>query len=184
MEQQMSVQLKLLTARVKDLEKWLKLFAVGWVLTVSLFFFSWTNESGIRAGQSDTLRIHKLVILDENNRERIVLAAPIPDPMINGKTLRRKTQVTAGVQFKDGNGTERGGIAALADGGFLFGIDDESGKERAHLYYLPDRGSGLFLQKPFGTETISVVIPADGNSPKLEIVDKSGQTNIFAAGKK
>jgi hypothetical protein len=104
--------------------------------------------------------------------------------MINGKTLRRKTQVTAGVQFKDGNGTERGGIAALADGGFLFGIDDESGKERAHLYYLPDRGSGLFLQKPFGTETISVVIPADGNSPKLEIVDKSGQTNIFAAGKK
>jgi hypothetical protein len=184
MKSETSGQITLLNQRVKCVENWLKLCALGWLLTVSLFFFSWTNQSGTPGSQTDTLKVHKLIILDQENRERIVLAAPIPNPMINGKTLKRKTEVTAGIQFKDGNGTERGGIAALADGGFLFGIDDESGKERAHLYYLPTRGSGLFLQTPAGTETVSLVIPPGDDNPKLEIVDSSGRPTIFAPAKK
>ena len=32
------------------------------------------------------------------------------------------------------------------DDSFLVGIDDEKGRERAHLYYIPKRGAGVFIQ--------------------------------------
>lgn len=64
-----------------------------------------------------------------------------------------------GVQFKEPDGTERGGIAAEEDGSFMFGIDDEHGMERAHLYYIPKRGSGVYLQGPNGKQVLSLLNP-------------------------
>jgi hypothetical protein len=105
-----------------------------------------------------------------------VIAAPLPDPLVNGRRMKRRTGVSAEVQFKDPDGTERGGIASEDDGSFIFGIDDERGKERAHLYYIPKRGSGVFLQGENGSQALSLLNPPGlVDSPRLEITDPSGK---------
>jgi hypothetical protein len=72
-----------------------------------------------------------------------VIAAPLPDPVVNGKTVKRRNIVFAGVQFKDLDGNERGGIAALDDGSMMFGIDDEVGRER-HTFTTYPSGDPAF----------------------------------------
>jgi hypothetical protein len=69
----------------------------------------------------------RLVVLDDAGKEQIVIAAPIPDPVVDGKTVKRRMAVGAGIRFKEPAGTERGGIASEDDGSFMFGIDDTSG---------------------------------------------------------
>jgi hypothetical protein len=71
-----------------------------------------------------------------------------------------------------------GGIAALADGSFLFGIDDELGRERAHFYYIPHRGSGVYLQGEDPRETVSLLIPPGRLEPKLEMSNKEGTPTV------
>jgi hypothetical protein len=93
--------------------------------------------------------LRELDIVDEKGRERIVIASPLPDPIVN---------------------------ALSDDGSFMFGIDDETGRERAHLYYIPKRGSGVYLQGESSKETVSLLLPAGGKDPKLEMMDKSGKS--------
>ena len=107
----------------------------------------------------------------------IVVAAPIPDPVVDGKTVKRRVTVGAGIQFKEPDGTERGGIASEDDGSFMFGIDDKSGNERAHLYYIPSRGSGVFLQSKSASNSLSLLNPSDSSKgPRIEIVNQAGKT--------
>jgi len=84
-------------------------------------------------------------------------------------------------------GNERAGIALLDDGSAVVGIDDQSGKERAHLYFIPTRGAGLLLQDGKETEKISLLIPSEGGqlaSPKLEMTDQEGKTVFVVPVKK
>lgn len=134
-----------------------------------------TSTVHARQPQTDKLRVRELAIVDDQGRERIVLAAPLPNPVVNGKVEKRIRVVSAGVQFKGSNGTERGGIAASDDGSFMFGIDDEVGRERAHLYYIPKRGSGVYLQGENDKETVSLLLPGGGQAPKLVMTDQSGK---------
>jgi len=165
-----------LEVRARRAEQKTRICIFVWLVTFCFALLSLktkTVHSEQRA--SDTLRVHQLVILDEQGRDRIVIAAPLPNPMVNGKVGIRRNVVSAGVQFKDPNGNERGGIAALDDGSFLFGIDDETGRERAHLYYIPKRGSGVYLQGEEKLETVSLLIPPGGGTPKLEMTDTAGK---------
>jgi hypothetical protein len=122
----------------------------------------------------ERLRLRELDVVDEKGRERIVIAAPIPEPMANGKSGHRVREVSAAVQFKAQDGTEQGGIAMSDDGSMIVGIDDEHGQERAHLYYLPKRGSGLYLQGEKGKGIVSLLVP-NGGASGLEMVDASGK---------
>ncbi len=129
---------------------------------------------------TEVLRVHKLVIVDENGTDRIVIAAPVPDPQIRGKRVPRRTP-GAGIQINDASGNERGGMAALDDGSFVVGIDDEAGRERAHMYFIPKRGAGLLLQGANGRERISLSIPstdASSGEPSLEITNQAGQATV------
>jgi hypothetical protein len=153
---------------------WIALF--GWMVTVALGVIILLRAAPDARTVSDTIRLHKLVVLDQEGKERIVIAAPLPDPLVNGRRMKRRTGVSAGVQFKDPDGTERGGIASEDDGSFMFGIDDERGKERAHFYYIPNRGSGVYLQGENGSQALSLLNPPGlVDSPKLEITDPSGK---------
>jgi hypothetical protein len=61
----------------------------------------------------------------------------------------------------------------------MFGIDDERGNERAHLYYIPKRGSGVYLQGDNGRQVLSLLNPRGViDSPRLEITDPSGKPII------
>jgi hypothetical protein len=165
-----------LERRLRRSERAFWIALVGWMVTVALGVMVVLRISPDTRTVSDTIRLHKLVVLDHEGKERIVIAAPIPDPLVNGRRMRRRTGVSAGVQFKDPDGTERGGIASEDDGSFMFGIDDEHGRERAHLYYIPNRGSGVYLQGENGNQALSLLNPPGLiDSPKLEITDPSGK---------
>lgn len=150
----------------------MRLSVIGWGATAVLLLAAF-SISTVHAPPTDKLRVPELAIVDEQGRERIVLAAPLPDPIVNGKVRKRIRVVSAAVQFKASDGTERGGIAASDDGSF--GIDDEAGRERAHLYYLPRRGSGVYLQGENNNETVSLLLPSGGQNPKLTMTDAAGK---------
>ena len=169
--------LKLLT---KHLERQVKFLTFGFLsIAVILMFFLLSSQMNKNNSNDKELKLRSLVIVDEEGKERIVIGAPIPDPVINGKPVHRRDIVAAGIQFKDPNGNERGGIASLKDGSFVVGIDDDSLNERAHLYFLPKRGSGLLLGNPAAKDFISLLVPPGSDTPKLTIQHKGKTIAVF-----
>jgi hypothetical protein len=168
-----------LDERLQGMERRAQLHKLCWIMLTVLFaLVAWTERPGIAQAQSqpgNRLRIRELDILDEEGRERIVIAASVPEPVVDGKVGHRIRPVSAAVQFKAANGNEQGGIAMSDDGSMLFGIDDERGHERAHLYYLPKRGSGVFLTGENGTQSASLAIPNGGSDASLNMTDNLGK---------
>jgi len=148
-QESLGSQLALLEGRLRRTERWVRFNKIGWtLLAVLVLLLIGTNPFGgvkAQSQQPQKLRLRELDIVDEKGRERIVIAAPLPEAVVDGKAGHRVRVVSAAVQFKSPNGNEQGGIALSDDGSMIFGIDDERGHERAHLYYLPKRGSGVFL---------------------------------------
>ncbi|SDF01075.1 hypothetical protein [Terriglobus roseus] len=157
--------------QVEQLELWKQLAWCNIIFTLLLaswmIWGSFKSENAVHG----EMRVHRVVVIDDANKERIVIAAPLKElPVVNGKTSKRRVGVSAAIQFKEADGTERGGIALEDDGSFMFGIDDERGRERAHLFYIPNRGSAVYLQAP-GAKTVSLADPpANAGQPGLQIV--------------
>lgn len=169
-------QLALLESRLRHAERRLLIGAIAYtLLAVTVLVLLCSYGFGVAHAQSQKLRLRELDIVDENGRERIVIASPLPDPVVNGAKGHRARVVSAAVQFKSPEGNEQGGIALSDDGSFMFGIDDEHGRERAHLYYIPNRGSGLLLQGENNRETVSLLLPQGGRDPKITMTDQSGK---------
>jgi hypothetical protein len=61
------------------------------------------------------LRVRQLAVVDEHGTERVLIGAPLPDPMILGKRHRRDGSVS-GVIISDSTGTERGGYVTSDHG--------------------------------------------------------------------
>ena len=173
-------RLHAIEARAAYLERRLKFMVLGWLATVALLLASaWTPLPQAAAqspkGTTDVLRARQFVVVDEKGTDRIVIG-PVPDPQIMGKRMKRRSAGT-GVQLNDASGNERGGLAVMDDGSMVVGIDDEAGRERAHLYFIPKKGSGLLLQGESGKQTISLAVPPEGEqsaSPQLEMTDRAG----------
>lgn len=173
-------QVASLERRLRCTERWVRFNKIAWtllLLVVMLVLGAGHAElMWAQPPSSDRLRLRQLTIVDDKGRERIVIAAPLPSEVIvNGKVAHRVRQVSAAVQFKASDGTEQGGIAMSDDGSMIVGIDDKRGRERAHLYYLPKRGSGLFLQGEDGKQTASLLIPNEGREPTLQMTDHTGK---------
>jgi hypothetical protein len=67
-----------------------------------------------RWAHPDTLTLRRLNIVDQHGVTRVILAAPVPEPMVLGKQHHRDGPVS-GVILADATGTERGGYVT-ADG--------------------------------------------------------------------
>ena len=184
-QQSLESQLASLEVRLRRAERTVLFDRMGWtLLSVLVIVLLWTNRSGVVQAQSQKLRLRELVIVDEKGRERIVIAAPLPDPVVDGKVAPRVRVISAAVQFKAADGTEQGGIALSDDGSMIVGIDDERGRERAHLYYIPKRGSGVFLQGENSKETVSLVLPSSGRDPNFEMTNQAGNILVTLPPKK
>lgn len=180
MEEDAQTLLESLKLRTRHLERQVKFVTCCLITIVAiLLFFLLSSQTNQNDGE---LKVHRLVIADAQGKERIVIGAPIPDPIINGKSVHRRDVVSAGIQFKDSNGTERGGIAALEDGSFVIGIDDDS-SERAHLYFLPNRGAGLLLGNPANKDYISLLVSQQSDTPKLTIDHNGKRIAVFPSSK-
>jgi hypothetical protein len=88
------------------------------------------------------LRVRELAVVDERGTERVLIAAPVPDPMIAGKRHKRDGAVS-GIIIADATGTERGGFVT-GDGyaNAIFTLDGQ-GFQTTLLLAEPD-GSTLF----------------------------------------
>ena len=87
MESQLdALRLKSLEERLRTSERWTKLSMFGWVVALILMLaLMSTGNVHARDAQPDKLRVRELTIVDGEGRERIVIAAPLPDPVMNGK---------------------------------------------------------------------------------------------------
>jgi hypothetical protein len=150
-------------------------------IALALVLFG-TERLGV--AQTQKIRVRELDIVDEKGRERIVIAAPLPEPLVDGKVEHRVRPISAAVQFKAANGNEQGGMAMSDDGSMIVGIDDERGHERAHLYYIPKRGSGVALTGENGTQLASLSIPSGGADPNLSITDTAGKVIVQVPSRK
>ena len=168
-----------LRRRVARLERWKFIALLNLVCTLLIAALTVWKLSRPEDSVHGEVRVHRMVVVDDANKERIVIAAPLKElPIVDGRAGKRRIGVSAAIQFKEADGTERGGIALEEDGSFMFGIDDEHGRERAHLFYIPNRGSAVYLQSP-GAKTLSLVDPPNkGGEPSLKIV--SGDEAVTA----
>ncbi len=93
----------------------------------------------------DHIVVRKLTVVDQNGRERVVLAAPLPEPRLIGMRSKRGETVS-GVLLFDSNGNERGGY--VTDDGPSGSVSltlDEVGRMAVSLW-AGERGSaGLRL---------------------------------------
>jgi hypothetical protein len=127
--------------RLKLLER--KVWAMSMLLACTLIAFL-TVTLKAQPGAPDELRIKKLTIVDDRGTERVILAAPLPDPIVNGERVRRSGAVS-GITISDAKGNERGGFAIGDGSGEAFiGLDSETTQE-VLLLANPKGGSHLSI---------------------------------------
>jgi hypothetical protein len=104
----MSEEVESLRRRVCGLER--KVVGVGIycaVLTIYLLLSS-PGRAVKAAAQPDKLTVRRLAVVDAKGTERVVIAAPLPDPIIHGTRVPRDGAVS-GILIFDPKGNERGG---------------------------------------------------------------------------
>ena len=136
-EEQILVRIELLEGRQRRTYQIAGLLAI--VLIGTIFF----QSQQIRNVQNpQKLRVRELAVVDDHGTERVLIAAPLPDPMIAGKRHNRGG-VLSGIIISDATGTERGGYAT-GDGyaNAIFTLDGQ-GFQTVLLLAEPD-GNTMF----------------------------------------
>ena len=120
-----------------------------------LFLLQWRYIHAV--AHPDTLSLRRLNIVDQRGISRVILAAPVPQPIILGKQHNRGGDVS-GVIIADATGTERGGYVT-SDGEYAnaFLTLDGQGKQTVLLLAEP-QGPTLFRiwNKDRGSLTMGV----------------------------
>ncbi len=75
----------------------------------------------------DNITVKRLAVVDDKGTERVVLAAPLPDPIVQGKREKRDGPVS-GILIYDPKGDERGGYVTSDTGslGAFITLDTET----------------------------------------------------------
>lgn len=126
---------------------------------------------GASVPQED-IRTRTLSIVDSNGVARLVLGAPVPNPVVGGKTGQRRTPAI-GIIFNDSAGNERGGIAMLEDGYVNLCFDDAK-RERNCLFFMPKLGNGIVLNDASGNDRAILYLDTNG-APHLILQDEKGK---------
>ena len=108
-------QLDILQRRVSSLERRVVLLAVCCAaLTTCLFLFA--AGGAVKAdAQPGILTVKRLAVVDDKGTERVVIAAPLPDPIVQGTRVKRDGPVS-GMLIFDPKGNERGGYVTSDTG--------------------------------------------------------------------
>lgn len=115
--------------------------------------------AGVLAGQRGTafasetpleLRVKRLAVVDEKGTERVVIAAPVPDPVIDGKRVKRQG-AASGIIIYDANAVERGGYLTSdeSSNGAMLTLDSIH-TQVVTLYANPDNGATISLNNQKG----------------------------------
>jgi hypothetical protein len=158
-----------LQKRAERLERiQVRFFAGALVLLAVLFLAGWQS---VQAPQ-ESVKTHALSIVDSSGVVRLTLGAPVPNPVVGGKTKERRSPAT-GVIFNDAAGNERGGIGILDDGSMNLCFDDAK-VERNCLFFMPKFGNGIAFNDASGESRAILYLDTTG-APHLLLRDEKGQ---------
>lgn len=113
---------------------------LAWIVLLGVLFVQWREVRRYQNPQK--LRVRELAVVDEHGTERVVIAAPLPDPMIMGKRESRGGTLS-GIIIADATGTERGGYATGDSYANAILTLDSQGHQTVLLLAEPD-GSTMF----------------------------------------
>ena len=118
------------------------------------------------AAQPEMLTVKRLAVVDERGTERVVIAAPLPDPIVQGKHVKRDGPVS-GLLIYDPKGNERGGYvtADTQDLGAFISLDSE--RDQVFTAYAnADSGATVWV----ANEKHDAIALSTRKQPVLEIV--------------
>lgn len=124
----MSVDYPVLQSRVATLERRVWVLALCCAAMAAYLVIS-RRARVSAAAQLDNITVKRLAVVDAKGTERVVIAAPLPDPIIQGKQVKRDAPVS-GMLIYDPNGNERGGYVTSDTGklGAFLSLDTETGQ--------------------------------------------------------
>ena len=106
-----------------------------------------------------------IAVLSETGQVRVAMGSPTPAPRIDGRLVER-TAGSSGLVFTDGDGNERGGLGAFADGRANMCLDYGRGvKEAVCMFVFPnDQYAGITVNghPQHGYERANLIVSADG----------------------
>ena len=162
----MSEQLEALQRRVSGLERRVVLLAIC-CATLTIFLLLFAARGVVKAGaQPDMLTVKRLAVVDEKGTERVVIAAPLPDPITQGKRVKRDGPAS-GILIFDPKGNERGGYVTsdTEDLGAFITLDSEHGQVFT-AYANGDGGATVWI----ANEKHDAIAFSTHKQPVLEIV--------------
>jgi hypothetical protein len=130
----MSEKLEGLQRRVASLERRVVLLAVCCAaLTAYVLLFGYRGVVQAMA-PPESLTVKRLAVVDDKGTERVVIAAPLPDPLILGKRVKRDGPVS-GILIFDPKGNERGGYVTSDSGDLAALITLDSERDQVFTAY-------------------------------------------------
>jgi hypothetical protein len=111
----------------------------------------------------DHIVARKITVVDSKGQERVVIAAPLPEPRLVGRQSKRGDPVS-GILLFDASGNERGGYVT-GDGPWssVSLTLDEIGRAAVSLWAGQRGEAGLSFNNNLGHQVILGVSPADGH---------------------
>ena len=128
-----------------------------------------TSVLAATTDKDGVLHVRGLVVEDGNQRERVRLGAPLPDPMIHGVRYKRKGSVS-GLIISDAEGNERGGYVTSDQFGEAFLTLDSEDEQQVLFLANPKGGVNFDIFDSKGNDANLTVFPA---GPKLTMKRKN-----------
>lgn len=152
------------------------------VSSIALIVSGWT---AIRLHQSQSdqrvITARGLVIQDANGQARVILGAPVPDPVSQGITQGPRASPLSGLILLGADGSERGGYgtADVGDEAVLT-LDDATGNtEVFKVTANPDRGATLVVKHQNNT---GAMLTSWQGKPELIFLNDNGQSHYVRPG--
>ena len=163
-----------------QLRRELRFHRVALVGFAALALVAWSRPS------ADVLRVRGLIVEDATGTARVVIGAPLPGAIIDGKPTTRIGDA-AGITIHDAQGNERGGFATFADGRTNICLDYARGvKEGACLVVAGgDDHAGLVINATpnhSGYDRISALVDKQGMA-LMKIAAPSGRESAILLSK-
>jgi hypothetical protein len=100
-------------------------------------------------------------VVDEHGVERVLIAAPLPNPVSSGKESQRRSK-SYGIQLNDAKGNEFGGFT-IADDGALVTCFDWAQGEATCMFAMPSGEAGFEVKAQKGKTRGQFLLSQDGN---------------------
>jgi len=164
-----------LNQRIGKLERRVSILRISLAVIVLAIVFFATLPSAKSSTPETHLRVRSLAVVDEHGVERILIAAPLPNPVSGGKESQRRSR-SYGIQLNDAKGDEFGGFT-IADDGALVACFDWVHGEATCMFAMPSGDAG-FEVKSLGGKTRGQFLLSPNGDVGLTLHDAAERPRI------